>query len=545
MLQWLREFEQGTHHFQSPAVHLEVQLRKALAATASSFTGPDAFRLAAVCECLSRLPEAAGGFSRILQLIRAELMRAIYIDFDGLESREESVDGRSLFCAKTYFARVDELLKENSALQDRFAAMQSARLTLQKESEARAHMLKLALERWNKLTGLIKQDLRGSREAQEAVDRLSHLLASMEEHCEAIDEMERIATSDPETRLHETFSALSSTSRNQMVKTLLEEHGAAVLGSLHAEERTKLLLGLLSQLQLADRQQLMRELILSKNITGQTLSFLDLVNEKLDYDDLSVLLKQTANRCKRILGGGAPYKLGSELKQIISSISDVATVGTQAPASKSVAEREQEVAILADKLGEHSVAALEAAREYLQRSASNPDGMPEAHSHESEMTWPLLVGLEHRCAELEHELDLQQSSAAQLKENLAQSNSREEQLQQDLEHQIKRRGSMSADRDSDAQGRNQIEMIRAQTHIESVNGPVNIVRLRRSSGDIPNDMAMAIKEDTMGAVNLTNDAAVINARGRAITHQEAAVEAVLKRHARRRSDLSHSAPRPR
>lgn len=70
MSEWLHEFQGGTQHFNSSALFLEVQLRQALAATSSSSSSsqPDAFRTATVCECLSRLPEAAGSFSRILQV---------------------------------------------------------------------------------------------------------------------------------------------------------------------------------------------------------------------------------------------------------------------------------------------------------------------------------------------------------------------------------------------------------------------------------------------------------------------------------------------
>lgn len=90
--EWLREFQAGSGHFNSSALFLEVQLRKALAATSSA--QPDAFRTAAVCECLSRLPETAGSYSRILQLIRAELLRSIYEDFDAIEERGAPVDAK-------------------------------------------------------------------------------------------------------------------------------------------------------------------------------------------------------------------------------------------------------------------------------------------------------------------------------------------------------------------------------------------------------------------------------------------------------------------
>ena len=71
MGEWLQEFQGGTKRFNSSALFLEVQLRQALASTvsaSSSSSQPDAFRTATVCECLSRLPESAGSFSRILQV---------------------------------------------------------------------------------------------------------------------------------------------------------------------------------------------------------------------------------------------------------------------------------------------------------------------------------------------------------------------------------------------------------------------------------------------------------------------------------------------
>ena len=60
--------------------------------------------LAGPVRYLHRLPESAGAFARILQLLRAELLRAIYADFDALEGRGEAVDAKLLFRASTYFS---------------------------------------------------------------------------------------------------------------------------------------------------------------------------------------------------------------------------------------------------------------------------------------------------------------------------------------------------------------------------------------------------------------------------------------------------------
>ena len=113
MADWLTEFQGGRQTFNSPALFL--QLRQALAAaSAGSASKPDAFSTAAVCECLSRLPESAGSFSRLLQLLRAELLRSIYEDYDAVERRDEPADAAVLLGATTYFSRTEELRRVNA-----------------------------------------------------------------------------------------------------------------------------------------------------------------------------------------------------------------------------------------------------------------------------------------------------------------------------------------------------------------------------------------------------------------------------------------------
>lgn len=72
MGEWLEGFSSGADGaFQSHALALEIHLRRALTATEGGAQRPDAFRTAAVCECLARLPQVAGPFARVLQVGRS------------------------------------------------------------------------------------------------------------------------------------------------------------------------------------------------------------------------------------------------------------------------------------------------------------------------------------------------------------------------------------------------------------------------------------------------------------------------------------------
>lgn len=140
MEKWIHEYA-GPGHFNSNAVFLEVRLRQAIAASVSQPGQPDRFRTAAVCDCLSRLPEAAGSFSRILQLLRAELLRAIYVNIDELEARGVVADATSLLSCKTFFSKTEDLAKEKAELTERVSLLEKSRQTLQQETEGRAEIL--------------------------------------------------------------------------------------------------------------------------------------------------------------------------------------------------------------------------------------------------------------------------------------------------------------------------------------------------------------------------------------------------------------------
>ncbi|KAL1521730.1 hypothetical protein AB1Y20_021385 [Prymnesium parvum] len=527
--EWLQEFEGGAGEFYSSAVFLEVQLRKALAATSSSST-PDTFRTAAVCECLARLPECAGPFSRILQILRAELLRSVYHDFDHVESTNSVVNAEVLFKSKTFFSKVEELRQFNEEMSDRFSALEKSRQALQTETAARAEMLRMALERWNSVMVLVKRDLRGSREAQDAVDRLSMLVSSMEEHCKTIDELARVATTDPAARLHVYFNSLGATHRTQMLQSLLQLHGANIIAAFGREERSKFISGLLDSVTLKDRQELIRDLVRDRSITGSTVPFLDYVVDGMDAEELTILLKQNANRCRRQMGGAEAADLAADLKQAMLSLSKTTSTSTQMPERKSLAQREGELATLAEKLGEQAVASLGSARKLLQESNLTPSMLANDEPEDSCEAWPLLVALERRCADFERELDLHQSSVAKLGEQLAMSESREAMLRAQMDDFVSRRMSSLDARIGDFDpGR--CDSLRPSA--DNSNGELNSIRSYRSGND---PTSPGISRTRL--VSFNDEAARNNARGRAITHQEAAVEDVLKRYSLRRSGHS-------
>lgn len=178
------------------------------------------------------------------------------------------------------------------------------------------------------------------------------------------DELQRVALTDPATRLHDQFEALGPAHRTQMLTALLQLHGAGHLAAMGQPERLTMLQGLVSSLPLEERQQLLRSLVLSGSVTGSTIPFLDYVSQKLDQEDMAVLLKQHALRCKRQLPARSASELGKSITHIFNPPPKLVAASTQAPPRRTRAERERELSQLAEKLGEQSLAALQPAREY-------------------------------------------------------------------------------------------------------------------------------------------------------------------------------------
>ena len=141
---WLTEFEEQSG-FGSAALFIEFQLRQALAATSTnSHAGPDSFRTACVCEALARLPEATGSFAGVLQLLRSELLRSVYIDCDRLARRGRPIDAQGLLSCKTYFAECEVLRREKQELEESLSDWHRAKQELTQDSEGRNELLRLA-----------------------------------------------------------------------------------------------------------------------------------------------------------------------------------------------------------------------------------------------------------------------------------------------------------------------------------------------------------------------------------------------------------------
>ena len=133
--------------FGSPVLTLEARLRAALAATRGDSDAPDSFRAAAVCECLCRLAEQSGSHASILQLLKAELLRCVYVG--GGRLSRGATDGEALLAAPTFFAEAEALRRRNDELTDLMAAWKRAKAELQRDADGRAELLRVALGRWN------------------------------------------------------------------------------------------------------------------------------------------------------------------------------------------------------------------------------------------------------------------------------------------------------------------------------------------------------------------------------------------------------------
>ena len=145
MASWLADFQQQQHTFGSPALFFEMQLREALAATASAEGQPENFRTACVCEVLARLPPISGSLSGLLQLLRSELLRAIYVDVGMLRARQDNVlDAQALVGCRTFFSECSALRRQNQELQEQLHNWQRTKQELMREADGRNELLRLA-----------------------------------------------------------------------------------------------------------------------------------------------------------------------------------------------------------------------------------------------------------------------------------------------------------------------------------------------------------------------------------------------------------------
>jgi len=266
MSSWLSEFE-GQGKFGSGAIYIEMQLRQALAATQTE-RQPDSFRTACVCECLARLPDAAGSFAGVLKLLRGELLKAVYVNHESLERRRRRVDAQGLLECKTYFDEVATLQAKIVEQNERLADWQRAKQELAQDADGRNELLRLAVARWNTVLSTIKGEMRSHSEVQETARKLSALLDSMLQHSKAIDELQRISLLEPVERLHAQVGSLGSAMCRRLLVALLESYGGAALAQTDDAERLDLLHALLMGIDRHEREGLVRRLASHEGLVG-------------------------------------------------------------------------------------------------------------------------------------------------------------------------------------------------------------------------------------------------------------------------------------
>lgn len=296
MASWLSEFEEQAR-FGSAALFIEMQLRQAMAATAAD-NRPDSFRTACVCECLARLPEVAGSFAGVLQLLRTELLRAIYADFESLERRSRRVrlDAQGLLSCKTYFSEVTTLRAIVAEQEERLADWHRAKQDLAQDSDGRNELLRLAVARWNGVLNTVKSEMRSAAEVQETSRKLSGLLDSMLQHSKAIDELQRLSLLEPVKRLHAQVGALGNAVRRKLLVALLETYGGAALAQQEESERQELLHALLMGLDQHVRQTVVRRLAAHEGLVGAVPDMLAALVAGLGASDAASFLRAQCER---------------------------------------------------------------------------------------------------------------------------------------------------------------------------------------------------------------------------------------------------------
>ena len=259
MSNWLEEFKEGAR-FDSPALFIELRLRQALQALDEKTphaTGPDAYRTATVCECFSRLADtASAGLAPLLQLLRSELLRTVYVDYASVEARRRGAppDAEQMLGMPTYFAQCAQLRQANTELRELMAMWQQTKLELQQDAEVRADLLKVAVQRWNAVMGT----LGGVPGAADKIARVNGALETLQQANQTIDELQRPALTDPLTRLHNALNALSAPTRRRTFLRMLQLHGGDTFAAQDEGLRLELLHTLLGELVLKERQTLLQ-----------------------------------------------------------------------------------------------------------------------------------------------------------------------------------------------------------------------------------------------------------------------------------------------
>ena len=321
MASWHNDLAAGAQKskFGSGILFLELQLREALAATAAAAGKPDAFRTACVCECLGRLPDAAtSGFSNVLQLLRQELLSAVYVDYEKLARGRggRPIDAQELLNRPTFFTECEKLRQKCAAFEERFADWEKAKGDLAQDSEGRNELLRLAATKWNAVMSALKADGGTIPEAMAETSRkLSGLLDSMLQHSKAIDELQRLSLLEPQARMLAQFNGLSHATRRKLLLSLLKSHAGAALSSMSNDERVTLFHTLVISLNLHERQELMRSLVTHEGIVGPAATMLNTVLSQISPEDASVLLRQQLElRAWRLESRVATRVLREEMK---------------------------------------------------------------------------------------------------------------------------------------------------------------------------------------------------------------------------------------
>jgi len=102
LAEWTAALDSEAKQFRDPLLHLELSLQLWLKTAAPP---PHPLRTAAVCEVLARMPECLGPGASLLQLLRSELMRALYSNYALAEASGAVLDGVALLAMDAFHNR--------------------------------------------------------------------------------------------------------------------------------------------------------------------------------------------------------------------------------------------------------------------------------------------------------------------------------------------------------------------------------------------------------------------------------------------------------
>ena len=253
--EWRLGFSAEQTAYKSFVLYMEVKLRQGLLVTARLGL-PNPYRTAIVCECLERLSGVFGRYDACLRVLRGELLRAVYLEYE--PTRPGETVGFDTHMRRTpYFARCAELEAE---LEETKVAFRQHKEQTEENMKQRAA--------WDKLINRIE------RAGQEAKGQ------ELQEAKQKMRELSRAAFEPPLDKIMALFDELSPRQKTEgLLRLLHAPAGQRLLVSIPPQQQLVQMSSLLAPVPQEERTTLLVELL--KAAGPQLLPLLAKMSEEL------------------------------------------------------------------------------------------------------------------------------------------------------------------------------------------------------------------------------------------------------------------------